>query len=60
MSALPCILSVFPNDFNKFNNTGARMLICIYHMTLNSHFISDVFHLNAAILPLENVTFYGC
>ena len=23
--ALPSILSVFPNKFNKFNNTGARM-----------------------------------
>ena len=21
----PSILSVFPNEFNKFNNTGARM-----------------------------------
>ena len=24
----------FPNEFNKFNNTGARMLDSIYHMTL--------------------------
>ena len=24
----------FPNDFNKFNNTGERMLDSIYHMTL--------------------------
>ena len=23
--ALPSILSVFPTEFNKFNNTGARM-----------------------------------
>ena len=23
--AVPSILSVFPNEFNKFNNTGARM-----------------------------------
>ena len=28
------ILSVFPNKFDKFNNTGARMLDSIYHMTL--------------------------
>ena len=34
------ILSVFPNEFNKFNNTGARMQDSIYHMTLKSHFIS--------------------
>ena len=33
------ILSVFPNEFNKFNNTGARMQDSIYHMTLKSHFI---------------------
>ena len=38
--AVPSILSVFPNEFNKFNNTGARMQDSIYHMTLNSHFIS--------------------
>ena len=28
------ILSLFRNEFNKFNNTGARMLDSIYHMTL--------------------------
>ena len=27
------ILSLFRNEFNKFNNTGARMLHSIYHMT---------------------------
>ena len=26
--------SLFRNKFNKFNNTGARMLDSIYHMTL--------------------------
>ena len=30
------ILSLFRNEFNKFNNTGARMLNSIYHMTLKS------------------------
>ena len=30
----------FANEFNKFNNTGARMQDSIYHMTLKSHFIS--------------------
>ena len=39
--ALLSILSVFPNEFNKFNNTGARMQDSIYHMTLKSHFISE-------------------
>ena len=27
-------LSLFCNYFKKFNNTGARMLYSIYHMTL--------------------------
>ena len=37
---LPSILSRFRNEFNKFNNTRARMLDSIYHMTntLKSHF----------------------
>ena len=34
MQGLPSILSPFRNEFNKFNNTGARMLDSIYHMTL--------------------------
>ena len=34
MQGLPSILSLFRNEFNKFNNTGARMLDSIYHMTL--------------------------
>ena len=36
------ILSLFLNEFNEFNNTGARMLDYIYHMTLKllkDHFI---------------------
>ena len=31
---LPSILSLFRNELNKFNNTGARILDSIYHMTL--------------------------
>ena len=40
MRGLPSILSLFRNEFNKFNNTGARMLDSIFHMTntLKSHF----------------------
>ena len=34
MRGLPSILSLFRNEFNKLNNTGARMLYSIYHMTL--------------------------
>ena len=44
MRGLPSILSLFLSEFNKFNNTGARMLDSIYHMTLklflNSYFFS--------------------
>ena len=40
MRGLPSILSLFRNEFNKFNNTRAQMLDSIYHMktTLKSHF----------------------
>ena len=40
MRGLPSSLSLFRNEFNKFNNTRARMLDSIYHMTttLNSDF----------------------
>ena len=34
MRGLPSILSLFRNELNKFNNTRARMLDSIYHMTL--------------------------
>ena len=30
----------FPNKFNKFSDTGARLQDSVYHMTLKSHFIS--------------------
>ena len=33
MRGLPSILYLFRNEFSKFNNTGARMLDSIYHMT---------------------------
>ena len=39
MRGLSSILSLFCNEFNKFNNTRARMLDSVYHMrnTLKSH-----------------------
>ena len=42
MRGLPSILSLFRNEFNKFNNTRARMLDSICHMTntLKSHVVS--------------------
>ena len=33
MRGLPSILSLLRNEFNKFNNTRARILDYIYHMT---------------------------
>ena len=33
MRGLPIILSFFCNEFNNFNNTRARTLDSIYHMT---------------------------
>ena len=34
MRGLPSISSLFRKEFTKINNTGARMLDSIYHMTL--------------------------
>ena len=44
MRGLLSILSLFCNEFNKFNITRARMLDSIYHMTLRLlwNLISDV------------------
>ena len=52
MRGLPSMLSLFPNEFNKFNNTRARKLDSIYHMTntLKSHF----WRKNVIILSLRN------
>ena len=33
MRGLPSILSLFCNEFDKFNNTGVELLYCVYHMT---------------------------
>ena len=33
MRGLPSILSLFRNEFDKFNKSWARMLDSIYHMT---------------------------
>ena len=57
MRGLPSTLSLFCNDSNKFNNTRARMLDSIYHMTntLKSHFWCK----NAIILSLCMQHCYG-
>ena len=57
MRGLPSILSLFRNEFNKFNNTRARMLDSIYHMTntLKSYFGSK----HVMILSLCTQRCYG-
>ena len=57
MRCLSSILSLFRNEFNKFNNTRARMLDSIYHMTntLKSHF----WRKNVIILLCTQCC-YGC
>ena len=58
MRGLPSILSLFCNEFNKFNNTRAGMLDSIYHMTntLKSHF----WRKNVMILSSYAQRRYGC
>ena len=57
MRGLPSILSLFRNEFNKFNNTRARMLDSIYHMTntLKTHFCC----MNIIILSLCTQRCFG-
>ena len=58
MRGLPSILSLFRNEFNKFNNTRARMLDSIYHIiniTLKYHFCCK----NVIILSLCTQRCYG-
>ena len=57
MRGLLSILSLFRNEFNKFNNTRARMIDSIYHMThtLKSHF----WRKNVMIFPSCTQHCYG-
>ena len=50
MRGLPSILSLFRNEFNKFNKTRARMLDSIYHMTNTLKSDSDVKRYNFVIM----------
>ena len=54
MRGLPSILSLFCNEFNKFNNTRARMLDSIHHM-IKYHFCRE----NVIILSLCTQRCYG-
>ena len=58
MRGLPSILSLFCNEFNKFNNTRARMLDSLSYdikITLKSHFCRK----NVIILTLCTQRCYG-
>ena len=57
MRGLPSILSLFRKEFNKFNNTRARMLDSIYHMT--NTLKSDFWRKNVIILSLCTQRCYG-
>ena len=57
MRGLLCILSPFRNKFNKFNNTRARMLDSIYHMT--NTLKSQSWRKNVIILSLCTQRCYG-
>ena len=52
MRSLSSILSLFRNEFDKFNNTGAWILDYIYHMTINYFEIVFVWRINVKILLL--------
>ena len=57
MRGSPSILSLFRNEFNKFNNTRTRMLDSIYHMT--NTLKSDFCRKNIMILSLCAQRCYG-
>ena len=57
MRGLPSILSLFRNEFNKFNNTRARILDYIYHMT--NTLKPDFWRKNVIILSLCTQRCYG-
>ena len=57
MRGLPSILSLFRNDFNKFNNTRARMLGSLYNMT--NTLKSNFWRKNIIILSLCTQCCYG-
>ena len=57
MRGKPRILSLFHNEFNKFNNTRARMLDSIYHMS--NTLKSDFWRKNVRILSFCTQRCYG-
>ena len=50
------IISFFPNEFNKFVNTGARMHDSIYHMTQH-RILFAIFEVVCISNPLVDYSF---
>ena len=50
MRGLSSILSLFRNEFNKYNSAGALVLDSVYHMTLKILKKSHFWHENVMIL----------
>ena len=57
MRSLQSILSLFRNEFNKFNNTGARLLGSTYHMTLKllTHFWRESVKILTSFMQLLSI-----
>ena len=53
MRGLPSILLLFRNEFNKFNNTRARMLDSIYHMTNTLKTLSVCHHVRNVVMDVN-------
>ena len=58
MRGLPSFLSLFLNEFNKFNNTRARILDSFYHMTLRLLLKSHFSRKNVIILSIYATLFW--
>ena len=61
MGGLPSILSVFRNEVNKLNETGARMLDSFYQMTYRLLLLNPIYCVKMIILSLDLCTqrYYG-
>ena len=49
MRGLSGMLSISRNEFHKLNNTGARTLDSIYHMTLKKRFWFEIVNIFAIV-----------
>ena len=59
MQGLPRLLSLILNSFNKFSNTGARMLDSLYHMTTRKTLKLHFWRENVSILSFFRQLYNG-